>query len=295
MFGTVQSFWSARFDPVSNVDLKSLRSALFVPLADERFLAKAHERGADALLLDLEDSVPPAQKVAARARVPEAVRQLAARGATVMVRVNSLPEWFADDLKAVAQTSATAVFLPKVESGAQVLDAERHLGSSAAQLVAMLESPAAVLDAVAIARAGTRLAGLVFGSEDYCGALGIASGAASLDWPAQLVATAARARGLAAFGQPGPVAEIADMGAYAKLLERAKAMGFTGTLCIHPKQVAVANRIYSSSPEEIALAREIISAFEVSLREGKGAFALHGRMIDAPIVDQARATLARIR
>ena len=280
---------------MSRESLQSLRSALFVPLADERFLAKAHERGADALLLDLEDSVPPALKAAARARVPEAVRQLAARGATVMVRVNSLPEWSADDLKAVAQTSAAAVFLPKVESGAQLLDAERHLGNNSAQLVAMLESPAAVLDAVAISRAGTRLAGLVFGSEDYCGALGISSAGAALDWPAQAVSTAARARGLAAFGQPGPVAEIADMDAYTRLLQRAKAMGFTGTLCIHPKQAAAANRVYSATAEEIALAREIISAFEVSLREGKGAFALHGRMIDAPIVDQARATLARIR
>jgi len=272
-----------------------LRSALFVPLADERFLAKAHERGADALLLDLEDSVPPALKAAARARVPEAVRQLAARGATVMVRVNSLPEWFADDLKAAAQSPLTAIFLPKVESGEQVLMAERLLGSSPAKLVAMLESPAAVLSAVEISRAGKRLAGLVFGSEDYCGALGISSASAALDWPAQAVATAARARGLAAFGQPGPVAEIANMDAYAKLLERAKAMGFTGTLCIHPRQAAAANRVYSPTAQEIALAREIVAAFDAALREGRGAFALHGRMIDAPIVDQARATLARAR
>jgi len=280
---------------VSLENLQSLRSALFVPLADERFLARAHERGADALLLDLEDSVPPPQKLAARARVPEAVRQLAARGATVMVRVNSLTEWCADDLKAVAQTQAAAVFLPKVESAEQVLAAEHMLGSCPAKLVAMLESPAAVLSAVEISRAGSRLAGLVFGSEDYCGALGISSANAALDWPAQAVAVAARARGLAAFGQPGPVAEIADMGAYTKLLERAKAMGFSGTLCIHPKQVAVANRTYSSSPEEIALAREIVAAFDAALREGRGAFQLHGRMIDAPIVDQARATLARVR
>jgi citrate lyase subunit beta/citryl-CoA lyase len=292
---TVQNARSARFKRVSKVDLQALRSALFVPLADERFIAKAHERGADALLLDLEDSVPPAQKLAARARLPEAVGQLAARGATVMVRVNSMAEWLTDDLKAVAQTPAAAVFLPKVQSDVQLLAAEELLGSSGAKLVAMLESPAAVLAAVQISRAGSRLSGLVFGSEDYCGALGIASSAAFLDWPAQLVATAARASGLAAFGQPGPVAEIADMGAYAKLLERAKAMGFTGTLCIHPKQVAMANKVYSSSPEEIALAREIVAAFEVALREGRGAFALHGRMIDAPIVDQARATLARTR
>ncbi len=279
----------------TSVDLACLRSALFVPLADERFLAKAHERGADALLLDLEDSVPPAQKAAARARLPEAARRLAASGATVMVRVNSLPELVAEDLKAAAQSPVIAVFLPKVESAEQVLAAERQLGANAAQLVAMLESPASVLEAVAISRAGSRLAGLVFGGEDYCGALGIASSAALLDWPAQMVAVAARARGLAAFGLPGPVAEIADMDAYARLLERAKAMGFTGTLCIHPKQVAASNRAYTPSAEEVALAREIVIAFDAAVREGRGAFALHGRMIDAPIVDQARATLARVR
>ncbi len=272
-----------------------MRSALFVPLADDRFLAKAHERGADALLLDLEDSVPPAHKLAARARLPEAARRLAASGATVMVRVNSLPELVADDLKAAAQSPVVAVFLPKVESAEQIVAAERALGGNTAQLVAMLESPAAVLSAMEISRAGTRLAGLVFGSEDYCGVLGISSGTAALDWPAQMVAVAARARGLAAFGQPGPVAEIADMDAYARLLVKARAMGFTGTLCIHPKQVTLANRVYSASEEEIALAREIISAFEAALRDGRGAFALHGRMIDAPIVDQARATLARVR
>jgi citrate lyase subunit beta/citryl-CoA lyase len=276
---------------LKSFDLASLRSALFVPLADERFLGKAHERGADALLLDLEDSVPPALKAAARARLPEAVRQLAAAGARVMLRVNSAPEHVTLDLRAAVQAAVATVFLPKVENAEQIAAAE-YLAPGV-KLVAMLESPAAVLDAVAISRAGTRLAGLVFGSEDYCGALGIASNTASLDWPAQLVATAARARGLAAFGQPGPVAEIADMEAYARLLVKAKAMGFTGTLCIHPKQVAVANRIYSPTDEEIALAKEIVAAFDAALREGRGAFALHGRMIDAPVVDQARATLAR--
>jgi citrate lyase subunit beta/citryl-CoA lyase len=275
--------------------LSSLRSALFVPLADERFLAKAHERGADALLLDLEDSVPPAQKAAARARLPDAAKQLAAKGSVVMVRINSAADLVSDDLAAAAHSAVSAVFLPKVESAAQVLIAEKQLGSSTAQLVAMLESPGAVLAAVDIAKAGKRLAGLVFGSEDYCGALGIASDKAALDWPAQMVATAARARGLAALGQPGPVSEIADMDAYARLLGKAKAMGFTGALCIHPKQAAAANRVYSPTEEEIALANEIVAAFEIAEREGRGAFALRGRMIDAPVVDQARAVLGRIR
>jgi len=159
----------------------------------------------------------------------------------------------------------------------------------------MLESPAAVLEAVAISRAGTKLAGLAFGGEDYCGALGIASQQAALELPAQMVAMAARARGLAAFGQPGPVAEIADIDGYARLLGRAKAMGFTGTLCIHPKQVAACNAVYAPTPAEISAAAEIIAAFDAAVREGRGAFALHGRMIDAPVVDQARATLARAR
>jgi len=280
---------------MKNLDFLSLRSALFVPLADERFIAKAHERGADALLLDLEDSVPPAQKSAARLRLADAARRLAAQGATVMLRVNSAPDLVAEDLKAARQAPLAAVVLPKVESADQVLDAERLLGANPVNLVAMLESPAAVLDAVAIARAGTRLAALVFGSEDYCGALGIESRKAALDWPAQMVATAARARGLAALGQPGPIAEMADMDAYALLLGRAKAMGFTGTFCIHPKQVTAANRVFSPSDEEIALAKEIVAAFDAAVREGRGAFALHGRMIDAPVADQARATLARAR
>jgi len=186
-----------------------------------------------------------------------------------------------------------AVFLPKVESAQDVLAAEPALAGSAARLVAMLESPAAVLEAAAISRAGARLAGLAFGSEDYCGLLGIPSGSAALDWPAQMIATAARARGLAAFGLPGPVAEIADMDAYARLLERARAMGYTGCICIHPKQAAAANRAYSPTEAEIALATEIVAAFDAALREGRGAFALHGRMIDAPVAEQARATLAR--
>ena len=277
------------------INFASLRSALFVPLADERFIAKAHERGADALLLDLEDSVPPAQKAAARARLPDAARRLAAQGATVLLRVNPAPDLLAEDLKAATQLPLAALLLPKVESAEQITAVERLLGGNAVKLVAMLESPAAVLDAVAIARAGTRLAGLAFGSEDYSSALGISSSKAALDWPAQMVAMAARARGLAAFGQPGPVAEIADMDAYARLLERAKAMGFTGTLCIHPKQVIAANRVYAPSAEEIALAREIVGAFDAALREGRGACALHGRMIDAPVADQARALLARVR
>ncbi len=279
----------------ARVNFSALRSALFVPLADERFLAKAHARGADALLLDLEDSVPPAQKLAARARLPEAARRLAALGATVMVRVNAAPELLAGDLKAAAQSPVAAVFLPKVESAEHVVVAETLLADSGAKLVALLESPNALLAAAEIARAGTRLAGLAFGSEDYCGILGIGSDKAALDWPAQMLATAARARGLAAFGLPGPVSEIEDGEAFTRLLEKAKAMGFTGCTCIHPKQVAAANRVYSPTPGEIALAREIISAFEAALREGRGAFALHGRMIDAPVVDQARAVLARIR
>lgn len=274
-------------------DLTSLRSALFVPLADERFLAKAPQRGADALLLDLEDSVPPALKGAARARMSDAARGLAAAGATVMLRVNSAPDLLAQDLNAAAGTPLAAVFLPKVESAAQVADAQSALGANPARLVAMLESPGAVLAAAEIARAGGRLSALVFGSEDYCGALGIASAEAALDWPAQMVSTAARARGLVALGQPGPVAEIANMDAYVRLLGRAKSMGFTGTLCIHPRQVEAANRVYAPTEAEISLAKEIVAAFEAALREGRGAFALHGRMIDLPVVDQARATLAR--
>src|SRR5262245_6590808 len=98
-----------------SASLIRVRSALFVPLADERLFAKAAQRGADALLLDLEDSVPPAQKAEARARLPQAAKLLADAGATVMLRVNSDAQWLADDLKAAANVPLAAVFLPKVE------------------------------------------------------------------------------------------------------------------------------------------------------------------------------------
>ena len=160
----------------------------------------------------------------------------------------------------------------------------------------MLESPAAVLDAVAISRAGTRLAGLAFGGEDYCGAARHAPRTRRRSTGPRRRSRSRRARAAwPRFGLPGPVAEIADMDGYERLLERAKAMGFTGTLCIHPKQVAVSNRVYTPTSEEIALATEIVAAFEIAVKEGRGAFALHGRMIDAPVADQARATLARVR
>jgi len=280
---------------MATVNLASMRSALFVPLADDRFLVKAHQRGADALLLDLEDSVPPARKAEARARLPEAARRLASAGALVMARINSTPEHRTEDLKAAARSPLAAVFLPKVESIDDIESAERELHAADTRLFAMLESPASVLAAPVLARAGRRLAGLVFGSEDYCGMLGISSASAALDWPAHMVAAAARAQGLAAFGAPGPVAEIADMEAFEHLQRKAKAMGFTGFACIHPKQVEVVNRVYSPSGEELEQAREIVVAAQAAEREGLGAFALRGRMIDAPVVAQAHATLARAR
>jgi citrate lyase subunit beta/citryl-CoA lyase len=91
------------------------------------------------------------------------------------------------------------------------------------------------------------------------------------------------------------VAEIEDMAAFERLLRRAKAMGYTGFMCIHPRQVVVTNRVYTSTPEEVALAMEIVAAYDAAAKEGRGAIALHGRMIDAPVVDQARATLRRAR
>jgi citrate lyase subunit beta/citryl-CoA lyase len=212
-----------------------------------------------------------------------------------MVRVNSVPEHALLDLKAAAQARVAAVFLPKVEKVDEIHAAAYVLAPGKTKVVAMLESPSAVLEAVAISRAGAPLAGLVFGSEDYSSALGIATTGAALDWPAQMVSTAARARGLAAFGVPGPISGLDDLAEFTRLLEKAKAMGFTGCACIHPRQVAAANRVYSPSDREIALAREVVAAAEAATREGRGAFALHGRMIDAPIVEQARALLARIR
>lgn len=274
--------------------LKAARSLLFLPATSPQLLAKATERGADALIVDLEDSVPPERKAEARPMAAAALRALVARGAELLLRVNADPALLDDDLAVLPRDVAVTLMLPKVESAAQVAAlAARCAGLGLACLIAALvETPRGVLEAPRIA-AVPGLCALGFGAEDFAAAIGLAPSPTALSMPAQLVGLAAHAHGLAFWGLAGSVAETVDMAAFGDLVRLSRQLGFTGSVCIHPRQVPVVNEGFGPTPEELAWARRVVAAAEQARAAGKGAVLLDGRMIDRPIEDRARRWLAR--
>ncbi len=268
------------------------RSLLFVPATSPQLLAKAVRSGADAVIVDLEDSVAPERKAEARRLAQEAI---AAHGNEVplLLRVNAQPGWLREDLAQAPLDRLQGLMLPKVESAQQVIDVQEtlaRLGAPQLPIAVLIETARGVLHAERIA-AGPNVAALGFGAEDYASEMGVAPQPPSLLWPAQQVATCARAFGQACWGLPGSIAEIADMEAFGALVSQARAVGFTGTVCIHPKQVAVANQGFGPSAAELEWARKVVAADEDAQRRGLGAVQLEGRMIDRPIVERARRWL----
>lgn len=277
--------------------LKPLRSLLFLPATAEHLLAKATERGADALVIDLEDAIPPDRKAGARPMARAAVAQLAQRAATVLLRVNSDPALWAQDLQGMPLSQLAAVMLPKVETLSQLENFAQALRARAIDsghppppIAALLETPLGVLAAEQIAQ-HPALCALGFGAEDYAGALGVPPEPAALAWAAQKVLTCAHAYGLACWGLAGSIAAVDDVAGFEHTVRAGRAMGFTGSVCIHPRQVPIVNRGFSPSSEELAWAKRVVAADEAASRAGLGAVLLDGRMIDRPIVQRARRWL----
>ncbi|WP_418318323.1 HpcH/HpaI aldolase/citrate lyase family protein [Piscinibacter sakaiensis] len=277
------------------MQLKHLRSLLFVPATSPHLLAKAGQRGADALIVDLEDSVPIDRKVDARVMAAAAIEQLAGQ-VPVLVRVNSEPDLLRADVDALPLAKVQGVLLPKVESAAQVVGLMEILGrrgGASMPVAALIETPLGVLRAEAIATAHPALCALGFGAEDHAAQLLVEPIPESLLWAAQAVINCARAFDLAAWGLPGSVAEIDDMQAFGQLVRLARGIGFSGTVCIHPRQVAVANSGFAPTPQQLDWARKVVAADEQARGQGRGAVTLDGRMIDRPIVARARHWLER--
>jgi citrate lyase subunit beta/citryl-CoA lyase len=260
--------------------LKQVRSLLFLPATADRLLAKATERGADALVVDLEDAIPPDRKAEARPMARAAVEQLAGRGASVLLRVNSEPALWEQDLQGMPLQHLAAVMLPKVETFAQLASFAQALGARAAAgghqpppIAALLETPRGVLAATQVA-AHEALCALGFGAEDYAGALGVPPEPAALTWPAQQVLTCAHAHGLACWGLAGSIAVVNDEAGFEQTVRAGRAMGFTGSVCIHPRQVPIVNRGFSPTAEERAWAARVVAADEAARTAGLGAVLL---------------------
>jgi len=279
-----------------------IRSLLYVPASSERFLAKAHERGADAIILDLEDAVAPQEKARACDGLKDAVPAVGRNGAMVFVRINAVSTGLAfDDADAACRAGAFGLFVAKVQSPAELkridelLDVtERGVARERPMaLVPMLEDPGAVLDARAIAAASRRTFALVSGSEDMATAMGGEPTPEVLRLPKLLVHLAAKAAGLTSFGMLRTVADFADAEAVMASAREARTFGFDGASCIHPSVVLILNAAFSPTSEEINRARRMVADFEAAKAKGDGAFLFDGKMVDEPVVARARSLLAR--
>lgn len=269
-----------------------LRSLLYVPAHSERFISRAHERGADAIVLDLEDAVPDAEKTAARDALPATVASVTRNGAAAFVRVNAGSRQ-RDDALAAARAGAYGLFLPKardpaaLESLAGALRAEEaRLNRAPIPFVAMIEDPAALLDARAIARV-QRVMALSFGAEDFTALTGGTPTPEVLRHPKLMVHYAAKAEGKLSLGLLQSIADYADLEALATAAREARAHGFDGATCIHPSAVSILNEAFAPSEAERDWATRVLAAAEA----GAAAFTLDGRMVDAPVVARAKRIL----
>ncbi|MDX2165515.1 MAG: CoA ester lyase [Deltaproteobacteria bacterium] len=282
------------------------RSLLFVPGSEPRRLERARSSGADTVLFDLEDGVAPNAKHDARSLVAAALRAGGFGDSEAAVRVNGVgsPHCGAD-LETVVAAGATAIMLPKCERGEQLRQigdllsrCERAAGRAdgAVRILALIETAAGVVNAAALAAASPRLDALCFGHADLARDLGLDDADAShgtLCHARSSVVLAARAHGLPPIDSV--CLTVRDDDAIHADVALGLRLGFDGKLCIHPRQVEIANALYTPSPERIAAAQRIIEAARAAERDGHGVITLDGRMVDAPIVAAEERILARAR
>jgi len=278
------------------------RSMLFVPAHVKRFVERAYARGADACILDLEDSVPLAQKASAREAVAAAAASIVGRGTPVLVRVNQPWELAAADIDAAIGPDVSALVLPKVNDAATVhavaeridaLEVQFGLRAGHTRLIALIEDVQALPALDAIAQSTPRMLGMILGPEDFSASAGMLPVPEALTLPNQMVLFACRRAGILPFGFPGSIADFGDAEAFAKTIRLASQLGFVGAFCIHPAQVPVLNTGFSPSSDDVAHARGAIAAFEAAEREGRGAAEYRSKMVDLPVVVRARETLRR--
>ncbi len=278
------------------------RSLLYVPANNQRFIDKAHTRRADGIILDLEDSVPSAHRAAARAALERSVGMMSSGASDVLVRINSAAPDVDPDLDAAVIPGVSALVVPKAESAARIveisakvaaLEQARGMKAGAIRFLVLIESPEGLLNARDVARADPRVVALSLGSEDFAAETGMQPSEDNLLIPKQLTLFAARAVGIMPLGLVGSIAAYQDIENLERIALRSRALGFEGASCVHPSAVPVLNQAFTPSRFEVEKSKRIVAASEQAAAEGRGAFELDGRMVDAPVVARAKRLLRK--
>ena len=278
------------------------RSMLYVPATSEKFIEKAHERGADAIKIDLEDAVALAEKPRARTLVRSAAKTVARGGADVLVRINRPLRMAVDDLEASVWPEVHGLVLPKVESADHIgflaeiiteLEDERDMQRGHIKLMALIETPRGYSNVRDIANSSERLSAIALGQEDFSAEMGMVEpeGMSLLSYY-QTVQVAAREAGILPIGYPGSIAEFTDLELFKSNALIARKLGFDGGACIHPKQVPILNEAFTPTDEEIDRSERMVAAYDAAMAAGDGAVAFEGKMIDVPVVARAERILS---
>ncbi|WP_040605320.1 HpcH/HpaI aldolase/citrate lyase family protein [Sandarakinorhabdus limnophila] len=273
------------------MDMTRLRSLLYLPANRPSAIAKARTLAADAVILDLEDAVQPDAKADARAAAVAAALDGGWGDRALFLRVNGIgTPWHGDDLAAAQTQGFAGIVVPKVDTAAEATDVLDRAGGRS--VLAMIETPAGVLNAAAIA-ATPGVAGLIAGMADLAKALncGVDASRTPLLYSLSTIVVAARAAGIACFD--GVCTEYGNEAAFRAEAGQGKLLGFDGKTLIHPSQVDPGNAVFSPSADELANARAMIAAYEAALETGRGVATLDGQMVEILHVEQARRLLAR--
>jgi citrate lyase subunit beta/citryl-CoA lyase len=283
-------------------DLPAWRSLLFVPVTAEKFVRTGADRGADGIILDLEDAVAPSEKARARTLIAGAIPQVSRKGANVLVRVNRPWRLLVRDLEAAVIQGVAALMLTKVDSPELVhavadivaeLEAERGLAPGKIQFVVLVETASGFFRIEAIAKSHPRVVALSLGTEDFTADVGMLPDPDALLYPKQHTLFAARAAGILPMGFVGSIADFRDQDAFRAIIRRSKRLGFVGASAIHPLQVPVLNEEFSPTAAEVERAQRMVAAYDAAFAQGLGAVQFEGAMIDVPVVQRAQTVIAR--
>ena len=284
--------------------MELLRSLIFVPGNRENMLERAQGFAADVIMVDLEDSVPPGEKVNARGVARSWATRLVKPGRKVMVRCNALDTGLTrDEMAAVIGPGLYGFSVGKTESVWDLQEIDRIIGPLEAsaglepgsiRVIPWIESAKAVLDARGMALASPRVVAIAFGAEDYTNDMGVqrTDDGEEVYVPRSMTAIAARAAGVASLDSP--YVAFRNPEGLEQDTAVARRLGYTGKFAIHPSQIDTINQTFSPHPDDVEYARQVVAAWEEAEAAGRGSLALDGKMVDVPVVKRAQNLLAMV-
>ena len=278
-----------------------MRSILSIPGNKINMIEKARQLPADVLVLDLEDSVPPAEKTTARNIVKDSLEGMSQKGQKIFVRINSLSAGLVEqELEAIIRTGLDGISIPKVNAVSDIemvshlldsLEKERGIELGKIKLLPWVESAMSLLRSFDIASGSPRVIAVAFGADDFTLDMGIehTSEGRELFYPRVVIAVAARAAGVAAIDTTH--VDFKDEEGLVREAKLAKSLGFVGKYVIHPSQIGPVNEVFSPSAEEIDHARRVVEAFETAVSQGSAVATVDGKAVDTPVAERARQLL----